>query len=264
MNLGRRLHAVCLGAAVLYAGCASGGGDRVFTQIDGRTTRSAYDSILFAPTDGQVGYIIGYGDILDVIFMFNREYSREGIRVLPDGTIAYPHAGTIQAAGMTVSQLDSLLTHRFSDILLDPDLTVIIREFQSQNIYVLGELEAPGIYAWENGMTLIGALSAARGYSRDARRSNVVLIRRVAENHVVGVEVDVGKILDGKDFSIDIPVRPFDIVYVPRSRIATTEQFIGRMWTILGRPLDIYIKGWQAAHQKTYYDYYARFGQGEQ
>jgi polysaccharide export outer membrane protein len=254
------IRAVCLATALAAAGCSSGGGNRVYSQIDGETTRSPYDSTLLDSWNGPAGYIIGYGDQLDVIFMYDRQYSREALRVLPDGTFTFPHAGTIQAAGMTVSTLDSILTARYSDILIDPDITVIIREFQHQNVYVLGEVGTPGVYRWESGLTLIGALSMARGYTKDARRNNVVLIRRIAENHVIGVEVDIGEILDGNNFALDIPVRPFDIIYVPKSRIANTAQFVDRMWTILGRPMDIYIRGWQAVHQKTFYDYYARVG----
>lgn len=252
------IRTACIGGALLAAGCSSGGGTRVISQVDGTTTRSAWDSTLLAAPEGPVGYIIGYGDALDVIFIHHREYSRDNIVVLPDGTISYPHAGIIQAAGLSVAQLDSVLTARFSDILVDPDITVIIREFQNQNVYVLGEVDMPGAYEWERNLTLIGALSLARGYTKTARKNNVVLIRRIAENHVVGVEVNVEEILDGNNFSLDIPVRPFDIVYVPKSRIATVEQFMESMFTILGRPLDIYLKGWQAANQRTIYDYYAR------
>jgi polysaccharide export outer membrane protein len=255
--------AVSLAATLFFYGCASGGGggNQIYSQIDGETTRSPSDSVLFAEPEGPVGYVIGYGDLLDVHFLYNSEYSRENIRVLPDGTISFPHAGTIKAAGMTVSLLDSILTASYSEILVDPDITVIIKEFQNQNVYVLGEVGLPGVYPWENDLTLVGALSLARGYTNEARKSNVILIRRVAENHVVGIEVDINEILDGNNFALNIPVRPFDIVYVPKSRIATTEQFIARMFTILGRPLDIYIKGWQAVHQKTYYDYFARVGE---
>lgn len=247
------------GAACLAAGCASGG-NRIISQIDGEMIRSKGDSLLYAPPVGPVGYIIGYGDLLDVVFLYNAEYSRFNIRVLPDGTISFPLAGTIQAAGMSVSQLDSLLTERYSEILVDPDIAVIIKEFQNQNVYVLGEVELPGSYRWERGLTLIGVLSLSRGYTEDARKSNVVVIRRIAENHVIGVEVDIRAILDGSNFALDIPVRPFDIVYVPKSRIASTEDFIESMYTIIGRPLDIYLSGWQAVHQKTLYDFYARMG----
>jgi hypothetical protein len=107
-------------------------------------------------------------------------------------------------------------------------------------------------------MTLMQALAVSYGYTDDARKSNVLVIRRVAEDHIVGVEVNIDAILSKNDFSLDIPLKPFDIVYVPKSRIATTEDFISRFYNIIGRPLDIYLKGWQVANIKLYYDYYAR------
>jgi hypothetical protein len=80
----------------------------------------------------------------------------------------------------------------------------------------------------------------------------------MSENHVVGIEVDLDAVLSKSDFSYDVKLRPFDIVYVPKSRIATTEQFVERLWTIVGRPMDLYLKGWQIANVELYYDYYAR------
>jgi len=214
------------------------------------------DSVPAAPEPDS--YYIGYGDVLDVNFLYDREYSREGIKVRPDGRITYPLAGEIFVAGMSPSKLDSVLTDKFSEILLDPEITVMIKEFQPQVIYALGEVGTAGDYDYVRGMTLTQALAVANGYTNSARKSNVLVIRRVSEDHIIGVEVDVDAILSKNDFSLDIPLKPFDIVYVPKSRIASTEQFISSMYKIIGQPLDIYLKGWQVANIKLYYDYYSR------
>jgi len=254
------LQAVCFCGLFVGAGCSAGGKNMLVSQTGGVITRAPYDPVLLEQPDGPPGYIIGHGDLLDVVFLYNREYNRENIRVLPDGSISLPHVGTIDVAGTTVSWLDSLLTARFSEIIVDPDITVIIKEFQRQNIYLIGEVDLPGVYPWNRDMTLVGALALGRGPTKNARRSDIVVIRRIAEDHVVGVEVDVKAILESGNFALDVPLRPFDIVYVPKSRIASSEEFIERMFVLLGRPLDIYLKGWQAAHARTLYDFYARGG----
>ena len=151
-----------------------------------------------------------------------------------------------------------MLTDRFSEILLDPEITVTVKDFQPQVIYVLGEVKTAGDYEYVRGMTLTQALAVSYGYTDNARKSNVLVIRRVGEDHILGIEVDIDEILSKNDFSLDIQLKPFDIVYVPKSRIATTEQFITRFWAIVGRPMDLYLKGWQVANVDLYYDYYAR------
>lgn len=247
-------------AAVLMmtvlAGCSSGN-RRLISQVGDEVTAGAYEPADIPGIEEPEGYLLGSGDLLDVNFLYNSQYSRQSIRVRPDGKISYPHAGEIYVAGMSVTHLDSVLTERFSEIVIDPDITVIVKEFQERAIYLLGEVNNPGIVDFRDGMTTTVALAIGEGFSDEARRNNVLVIRRLAEDHVIGVEVDVKRILEGKDLAGDITLRPNDIIYVPRSRIATTEDFIDSVFTILGRPMDLYLKGWQVANADVLYEYYS-------
>ena len=249
--------AVLLLAVMLVYGC--GNKARVYDQVDGEMSRATElnpDSIPTLPESDS--YYIGYGDVLDVIFLYESKYSRESMKVRPDGRMTYPLAGEIFVAGMTPARLDTVLTEKFSEIIVDPYITVIVREFTPQNVYVLGEVRNPGSYDYSRELTLMQALALGKGYTRDARKSNVLVIRRVGENRIIGIEVNIDAILSKNDFSLDIPLQPYDIIYVPMSRIATTEQFIERLWVIIGRPMDIYLKGWQIANAEVLYEYYSR------
>jgi len=248
--------AVLLLAVVLFAGC--GGGSRIYDQVDGEMTRSEFDPDSIPTVPDAESYYIGYGDVLDVVFLYESKYSRESMKVRPDGRITYPYVGEMFVAGMTPARLDTVITKKFSEIIVDPNVTVIVRDFQPQMVYVLGEVDHPGDFDYVRDMTLMQALAAGSGYTDDARKSNVLVIRRVAENRIVGIEVDIDAILSKNDFSLDVPLEPFDIVFVPKSRIATTEQFIERLYAILGRPMDIYLKGWQIANTEVLYEFYSR------
>ena len=249
--------AVLFLAAAVSAGCGASG-SRVYDQVDGEIAWSDLDPDSVPAAPEADSYYIGYGDVIDVIFLYESKYSRQSMKVRPDGRITYPYAGEIFIAGMTPASLDTVLTEKFSEIIVDPDITVIVRDFQPQKIYVLGEVGNPGNFDYIRNMTLLQALAIGNGYTNDARKSNVLVIRRVAENRIVGIEVNLDAILTKNDFSLDVPLQPFDIIFVPKSRIATTEQFIDRLWTIIGRPLDIYLKGWQIANTKVLYEYYTR------
>ncbi len=256
-NLIYGVSAVLLLAVTLAYGCGNKG--RLYDQVGGEMSRATEldtDSIPAIPEADS--YYIGYGDVLDVNFLYETKYSREALKVRPDGRITYPYAGEIFVAGMTPTRLDSVLTEKFAEIVVDPFITVILREFTPQQVYVLGEVGNPGGYDYVRNMTLMQALAVGKGYTRDARKSNVLVIRRVGENRVVGIEVNIDAVLSKSDFSMNVPLQPYDIIYVPMSRIATTEQFIDRLWTIVGRPMDIYLKGWQIANAEVIYEYYSR------
>jgi len=252
---------VILVSAVLLAGCAGNRGT-LYDQYGGEMVRSDLDvdSIPVAPEPES--YYIGYGDVLDINFLYETKYARTDIKVRPDGRITFPLAGEIFVAGMSPAGLDSVLTERYSEIVVDPRITVIVKDFSPQKVYVLGEVKMAGDIEYERGMTVTQALAEASSFTDEARKTNVLVIRRVAEDHIVGIEVNLEAVLSKGDFTQDIPLKPYDIVYLPKSRIATIEQFVDRMGTIIGEPVSIYLDGWRVANIQLYYDYYSRVVSG--
>ncbi len=214
------------------------------------------DSIPEPPEEGE--YIIGYGDKLDIDFLFHPGYSRNNISVRPDGRIAFPYIGEIEVAGMTPTQLDILITEKYSELLVDPNITVMVSTFQEQLVYVLGKVRAPGGYPVDKGQTLLSALTLASGILDDAKKNGVLVIRRVAPDRIVGIQVDLTQLLDEHRFDLDIPLKPNDIVYVPKALINRAEDFVGALTTIIGKPMDVYMRGWQVYNAKVYYDWYKR------
>lgn len=203
-------------------------------------------------------YVIGYGDALDIQFFYNREFSKIDVKVRPDGKISYPYVGEIRVAGMTATMLDSVLTVRFSEIIRDPDITVMVREFQERYIYVIGEVQKPGGYSIEMGGSLMRALTLAGGPNSKGKRTSVLIIRRVAPDRIVGMQIDIQELLDGHNFALDIPLEPFDIVYVPKNWISRVEDYSQQLYNMLVMPMDLYLKGWQVQGIKIYYDFYER------
>ena len=96
-------------------------------------------------------YHLGFGDVVEIKFFNNSEYN-DVVAVRPDGKITLQRLGDIQVVGRRVSQLDSLITHSYSEILVDPDVTVIVREFGGKFLYVMGEVLNPGSYDMTKGM----------------------------------------------------------------------------------------------------------------
>ncbi|MCU0640388.1 MAG: polysaccharide biosynthesis/export family protein, partial [Candidatus Krumholzibacteria bacterium] len=102
-----RLALAAIGATLLLtAGC--GGGNRLIENRAGAVEKVRLDPSAIPSGEDAGDYIIGYGDALDVVFLYNREYNRENIKVRPDGRISFPYVGDIDVAGRTVPWVDSL------------------------------------------------------------------------------------------------------------------------------------------------------------
>lgn len=243
-------------AAIVLLGCA--GGNRLFSNRDGEVESGALvlDSIPRQPAPDE--YVIGYGDKMDVSFLYNESLDQRDIKVRPDGKISLPYVGEVRALGMRVSALDSILTAKYAEIIVNPSVTVIIRDFASQVVYVLGEVANGGGYPYTRGLTLLSLLAQGRGPTDKGKQNGILVIRRIAPDHVVGIQIDLTDLVKGKRFDLDIPLEPNDIVYVPKAKIAKAADFADMLSKILINPMDLYIKGWQVSNERVLYDFYRR------
>lgn len=251
----------CLALAICCSNLGCAGGNKLITNRDGlvESGKLVLDSIPSAPANQE--YIIGPADVLDIIFPYNRDLSVQDMAVRPDGRITLPHVGEIVAAGKSASMLDSLLTERYSSILIDPQLAVVVKQFVRQMVYILGEVKDPGGYPYENRMTLLGALALARGPNEKAAANGVLVMRKIGPSHVIGIQIDYEQLLNEKRFDLDVPLQAGDIIYVPKSKLGKTKDFVAILYDILSKPSDLYIRGWQMANMEVLYSYYRRMGQ---
>ncbi len=250
---GLRLLPLC--AVMVLTGCG-GSGTKMISNTDGNVIRGEIDVSEFSDISDGTEYKIGQGDIIDVRFLYNPEYNVSEIKVRPDGRISLPFAGEVAAAGLTPGQLDSVITRRYSEIVKSPDVTIILRDFAASVVYVLGEVASPGAYKIDRGITLLGALAKSQGLSKGAKRSSVLVIRRVSEDRIVGMQFDANELLEDGRFDLDIQLKPNDIVYVPKSTLYKAEEFVSVVYDILHKPAELYITGWQVAKVKWLYEFY--------
>ncbi len=179
----------------------------------------------------QPEYRIGRGDELEVKFTFNPEMN-EKVPVRPDGRISLPLAKQIMVAGLTTAELEEILRQKYAAELKRPDVTVVMRGFHGQKVFVDGEIGRPGLVPIMEPMNLMELIAQAGGLKETARIHEILIIRRTKEKPQVTI-VDFEKALDNTDMSQNIYLMPSDIVYVPRSRIANVnlwvDQYLRRM-----------------------------------
>jgi polysaccharide biosynthesis/export protein len=124
-----------------------------------------------APAD----YVVGPHDVLNVV-VFGEEDLSKPVSVDSDGTFDFPHIGRVKAAGLTARAVAEQVANRLKDFYRNPQVTVEVAKFRSQNVIVMGNVHAPGQYPLTGNMSVLGMLAAA-GSPTAAAASYVVISR---------------------------------------------------------------------------------------
>jgi protein involved in polysaccharide export with SLBB domain len=177
-----------------------------------------------APAAAAAPYRITVGDELEVKSFYNPELD-EKVAVRPDGKISLPLIQEIVAAGKTPEELANELTQKYSAELRQPQVSVLMRTFAGQRVYVAGEVNKAGLIPLAGPLTVLQAVAASEGFTGEARLDEVYVIRRGEGNRPTVAKVDLKAAIHG-DVSQDILLTPFDVVYVPRSRIANVNRWV--------------------------------------
>lgn len=120
-------------------------------------------------------YRLGVGDRLE-ISVFGHEDMRQGLEVLADGTVALPLAGVVPVTGKTVSELRGELEAKLKDYLVDPQVSLDIKDYKSQPVNVVGEVKNPGQYYLKGSTTLVDIIALA-GWMTANAGGEVILTR---------------------------------------------------------------------------------------
>lgn len=171
---------------------------------------AAYEAIpegnIFAPRR----VVIGPSDTLRVTVYREPELSLDSVIVDPDGNIQVPLLGTVDAVGLTAAEFARDLERRFAArFLVDPSVTVAITAAAQQQVTVAGAVTLPGVYEIPGRISLVDAVSLARGPTNVAKYDQVVVFRRY-NGERVGAMFDLGAINAGS--APDIEILPGDQV----------------------------------------------------
>lgn len=217
---------LALALVACLAGCTGGpAAQRRIDDAPGSEGAKLYPTLQENPLPQADPYLLQVGDELAIKFYTNPELN-EDVKVRPDGMISLQLIDDVPAAGRSPADLDAELTKRYTGELADPQISVIVRVAAGHRMYVDGEVGKPGVVEVAGGMTLSQAIAMAGGLLETAHRRQVILIRKGTDGQPVGRSIDVRPIQRGSGPGNDIPVRPMDIVYVPKSKVATVDLFV--------------------------------------
>lgn len=174
-----------------------------------------------------VPYVIQPGDDIEVKFQATPELNERQI-VRPDGKIALQLVSSdIQAAGQSVDQLRRALLEAYAHQLRDPEITVLLREYAANRIYVGGEVAQVGVQPLTRATTVFQAILQAQGFKDTAYPGQVILYRSGAGDSAgTWRALDLSKAPAQPGGDQDVLLAPLDIVFVPRSPISEVGNFV--------------------------------------
>ena len=180
-----------------------------------------------SPTGEKVAeYYIAPNDKLDVFVWQNPDLSRT-IDVRPDGKLSYPLVGTLDAAGLTLDQLQNIIKEKLSEFIRFPQVVVSLKESAGNKIVVLGQVNYPGIFTFKgNAISVIEVIAMAGDFTTDGRRESVMIISDNFTAHPKVRRLNVLTAIREGASNADLFVKPDDVVYVPRSTIADFNKFL--------------------------------------
>ena len=174
-------------------------------------------------------YFITAGDIISINVQPADEFSREAT-VQPDGTIDIPLLGPVKAAGLMPSDLEKVLTARFSKYVSNPTISISVRQFSSNRIAIIGQANGTGYFEYREGMRLLELVAQAGGTPDSARSGKVRIYRKLVGEDgkikEVVIPADLAAVYSGK-MDKNILMASGDIVYIPRTRFSTATKWIG-------------------------------------
>ena len=186
----------------------------------------AADTLTSLAKPGNASYKIGPLDVLDVS-VFKVPDLGKTVQVAENGTINYPLIGEVEASGKTARELEQDLTAKLgAKYLRDPHVNVMVKEFNSQRVTVVGSVHTAGIYSIK-GKTSLMQLVAMAGDVDMSMDSGDIVVFRTIDGTRSAARFDIDAIRAGK--AEDPVVQPGDVIVVDTSATKLALQNIMRV-----------------------------------
>jgi polysaccharide export outer membrane protein len=157
----------------------------------------------------QASYLIQVNDVLHVFVWKEPEITQSKVLVRPDGRISIPLVQDMQASGLTPIQLKQRLEDKLKDLIDVPNVTVIVDNIQSYQVYVMGYVARGGAFSSATPVTIMQALANAGGFTEFANKEDV----RIFRGNLM-MKFNYKDYTEGKNLSQNIKLESGDVLEV--------------------------------------------------
>jgi polysaccharide export outer membrane protein len=174
---------------------------------------------------GAKNYRVGGYDVLKIIVYEEKELSREAVEVSADGYITFPLIGRVKIADLTTSEIEQLIASMLAEgqYLLDAHVSVMVVDYKSKRILVLGSVNSPASYALQAQERVIDAISKAGGIRRteagEGPGKKGLIIRTAnpdtPQERKLVINLDLKELLEDGDQRSNLYMQDKDVLYIP-------------------------------------------------
>ena len=172
-------------------------------------------------------YRLGPEDVISVNVFNQDRYSKQGIKIPPSGRIYLPLISEgIFVNGKTVDQVSEIVTKRYDEYILNPQVSVSLDQAGSYRYSVVGDVAAPGIKLMTRRLSVTEAVAEAGGVLQTGNRSKIVVLRKQADGTLKPIPVNLSAVYKGQ--------APDSVYLVPGDQVIVPGNKLKKLQTILG------------------------------
>lgn len=185
----------------------------------------AKQSLPAAATGRTAEYLLSAGDSIELKFFYNPELN-DSMLIRPDGRVSLPLVGDVMLQGKTVTESCKNLEQLYKPFLKVPSISIQVRSYGSQKVYVGGEVNRPGTVSLSGPLTILEAIMEVGGIKHTGNASAVVLIRKNENGLPERRDIVLQRKKNEAAPEASTELKPFDIILVPETKVAKLDRWV--------------------------------------
>ncbi len=170
-------------------------------------------------------YLLRPGDTVSVSYRFTPEFD-DTETIGPDGRLALKNLGEIVAAGASVLELQARILDVSRRQLVDPEITVLLKDFEHPQVVVAGDVRSPMKFDLRRPTTALQAILLAGGPNGDSAMGHVYVFRRVNAETAETIVLNLRHVKTADRAAHDLLLQPDDMVLVRQDALSTVERYV--------------------------------------
>lgn len=170
-------------------------------------------------------HVLAPGDEFEIRFPFYPDLN-DRVLVGPDGRLSLQLINTVAVGGLTVGAATRLLNERYAQVIRDPQVSLTMRTYAPEEIFVDGWVANPGLVRSDVPLTVSRAIAQAGGAKSGAHLDDVLVLRRTPDNIVHYYRVALGHYAGAGASAEDPLLSSYDVVYVPQGVLGSISDFL--------------------------------------
>ncbi len=170
-------------------------------------------------------YVLRPGDAVDVTFRYTPEFNDEVV-IGPDGRVSLKSVGDTRLAGYTVPEAQRSILAAAKEKLVDPEVTVSLKDFERPHVVVAGEVQTPGKFELRKPTTALEAILLAGGPKEDSAMGRVIVFRKLNSETAEVHRLNLDHYKSKSTVKTDLVLQPDDMILVQHDTLESIGRYI--------------------------------------